>query len=102
MFVVIQEFPPIKEGMDEEFRRWFAWTNEMYSRHAGFVSRRLMRPVGKEGAYVALVEHETRETFMKMHDSEDRNKAFAKLVPLLKGGPKPRFFEVIPECDCRI
>jgi hypothetical protein len=58
--------------------------------------------VGKEGPYVAIVEHETRETFMKMHDSTDRYKAFARLTPMLKGGPKPRFYEVVPETECRI
>lgn len=102
MFVVIQEFPPLKEGMDEEFRKWFAWTNDVYSKHRGFISRRLMEPVGREGPYVAIIEHETRDTFMEMHDSEDRSKAFAKLRSLLKGGPQPRFYQVVPEFYCRI
>jgi len=41
------------------------------------------------------VEHESEETFMTMHLSDDRQKAWAKVEPLLGGSPTPHFYEVI-------
>jgi len=41
------------------------------------------------------VEHESEETFMVMHLSDERQKAWAKVEPLLEGSPKPHFYEVI-------
>ena len=53
MFIVIINFPPIKAGKDEEFREWFAWSNKEFAKSAGFISRRLLKPV-KGGNYAAL------------------------------------------------
>jgi len=44
MFVNIIHFPPIKPDKDAEFREWFAWSNQEYARHPGFISRKLLRP----------------------------------------------------------
>ena len=56
MFVVIINFPPIREGKDAEFREWFAETNKQFGNFKGFVRRRLLQPV-KGGTYAAIVEH---------------------------------------------
>jgi heme-degrading monooxygenase HmoA len=95
MFVNIVEFPPIKEGKVDEFREWFSWSNSIFEKFDGFISRRLLKPTKGEGNYVAIVEHETEKTFMAMHLSEERKKARKKLEPLLEGSPKPSFYEVI-------
>jgi heme-degrading monooxygenase HmoA len=60
MFVVIINFPPIKEGKDDEFREWFAWTNKEFANYEGVIARRLLKPV-KGGKYAAIVEHESKE-----------------------------------------
>lgn len=94
MFVVIINFPPIKAGKDAEFLEWFAWTNETFGNHRGFVARRLLKPM-KGGNYAAIVEHESEETFMAMHNSPAHAEAAERVGPLFDGHPTPEFYEVI-------
>lgn len=94
MFVNVIQFPAVKEGKDKEFREWFDWSNEVYSHFEGFISRRLLESK-KKGAYVGLVEHESEETFMAMHLSDERQRAWDRVGPLLDGSPKPAFYEVV-------
>lgn len=95
MFVNIMEFPPIREGRDRNFRDWFVASDEVYARFPGFVSRRLLEARARRGGYVAIIEHESEETFMRMHHSPERDQAWAKVLPLFVGKPKPRFYEVV-------
>lgn len=44
-------------GKDEEFREWFAWSNSVYRKFDGFVSRRLLKPARGKKNYSAIVEH---------------------------------------------
>ena len=94
MFVNIIFFPPIKEGKDADFREWFAWSNEQYAQHRGFIQRRLLRP-REGGNYVGVVEHETYETFMAMHTSPTQAEARRRVEALLDGQPTPHFYEVV-------
>jgi len=95
VFVNIIEFPPIKKGKEEEFKKWFEWSNTVYEKFEGFISRRLLKPTKGKRKYAAIVEHESEKTFMEMHLSDDRQKAWAKVEPLLGGTPTPYFYEVI-------
>jgi len=95
MFVNLVEFPPIKKGKEDEFKKWFAWSSTVYEKFDGFISRRLLKPTKAKGNYVAIVEHESEKTFMAMHLSDKRQKAWAKVEPLLEGSPTPHFYEVI-------
>ncbi len=95
MFVNIVEFPPIKEGKDNEFREWFAWSNTVYREFDGFISRRLLKPTRDKKTYAAIVEHESEKTFMAMHLSDERQMAWKKVEPLFDGSPVPNFYEVI-------
>ena len=96
MFVNIVHFPPIKAGKDAEFQAWFAWSNEQYAKHKGFISRKLLKP--REGVnYVGVVEHESYETFMAMHTSPTQAEAHKRVEPLFDGNPTPEFYEVILE-----
>jgi heme-degrading monooxygenase HmoA len=95
MFVNIVEFPSIKEGKDKEFREWFAWSNSVFEKFDGFISRRLLKPTKGKGNYAAIVEHKSEETFMAMHMSEEREKVHEKVKSLFEGSPKPSFYEVI-------
>ena len=94
MFVVIINFPPIREGKDAEFQEWFAWTNKEFSNFKGFMGRRLLKPL-KGGNYAAIVEHESQETFMAMHDSPEHAEAGKRVFPLFDGNPTPQFYEMI-------
>lgn len=95
MFVNIIEFPPIKKEKKDEFKKWFEWSNTVYEKFDGFISRRLLKPTKGKKNYVAIVEHETEKTFMTMHLSDERQKAWAKVEPLLNGAPTPLFYKVV-------
>lgn len=94
MFVNIILFPPIKAGKDAEFREWFAWSNQEYAKHKGFISRKLLLP-REGGNYVAVVEHESYDTFMAMHTSPTQAEANRRVKPLLDGSPTPEFYTVV-------
>lgn len=96
MFVNIIHFPPIQAGKDAEFREWFAWSNQEYAKHKGFISRRLLKP-HEGGNYVGLVEHESYETFMAMHTSSTQAEASQRVKPLFDGSPTPSFLDVAME-----
>jgi len=95
MFIVIVEFPPVREGKEKEFKEWFSWSNSIFENSDGFISRRLLKSTKGEGKYLAIVEHRGEETFMAMHSSEQRDKIHERLLPLLEGSPKPSFYEVV-------
>lgn len=94
MFVVLISFPPIKEGKDAEFREWFAWSNDEFSNHKGFIRRTLLKPLDS-GNYAAIVEFETQNDFKAMHGSPAHEKAGERVKPLFDGSPTPRFYEVL-------
>ncbi len=94
MFVVIISFPPIKPSKDAEFLDWFVATNKEFANYKGFIGRRLLKPL-KEGNYAAIVEHESHETFMAMHNSPAHDEAAKRVRPLFDGNPTPLFYEVI-------
>ncbi|NWF87134.1 antibiotic biosynthesis monooxygenase [Candidatus Bathyarchaeota archaeon] len=79
MFVNLVEFPPIKKGKDKKFKEWFEWSNTVYKKFDGFISRRLIKSTKGKKNYAAIVEHESEETFMVMHLSDKRQKAWAKV-----------------------
>lgn len=95
MFVNHAEFPPVKQGKEEEFLAWFAWSNTVYERFDGFISRRLLKANDGSGAFIGVVEHESKETFMAMHLSDERRKAWERLAPLLEGKAKPHFYDEV-------
>jgi heme-degrading monooxygenase HmoA len=96
MFIVIINFPPIKEGEDAQFREWFAWSNTEFAHYEGFINRRLLKPTGG-GNYAAIVEHESQETFMGMHNSPEHDAAAKRVAPLFDGNPTPQFYEVMDD-----
>lgn len=94
MLVNIVQFPKIKEGKDGEFRQWFADSNRAYAQHAGFIRRILLRP-RESGNYVAVVEHESHETFMAMHTSSTQAELRQRAQLLFEGNPRPTFYDVV-------
>lgn len=89
----IIQFPKIKEGKEAEFRKWFAESNKVYAKFDGFILRRLLH--SENGSYAAIVEHRSKDTFMKMHKSRERDEIFTKIRPLITGSPRPSFYEVL-------
>jgi heme-degrading monooxygenase HmoA len=95
MFTVIINFPAIKEGQDAAFREWFDRSNKEFVNHKGFIQRLLLKPAQGGGNYVAIVVHESRETFMAMHTSPAHEEAGRRVASLLDGHPTPQFYEVV-------
>jgi len=96
MFIVLISFPPIKEGKDADFQKWFASTNEVFGSFSGFISRRLLKPENG-GNYAAIVEFKDQAAFQAMHSSPPHDEAGAKVRPLFDGQPAPTFYQVISE-----
>ena len=94
MFVVLISFPPIKAGKDAEFQEWFAWSNEKFANHKGFIRRRLLKPL-EAGNYAAIVEFENQDDFKAMHSSPEHDKAGERVRPLFDGSPTPHFYQVL-------
>ncbi|MBV6273793.1 antibiotic biosynthesis monooxygenase [Alcaligenaceae bacterium CGII-47] len=99
MFINIVQFPKIKEGKDAEFRRWFTDSNRAYASHPGFISRTLLQPRKEGSNYVALVEHESHETFMAMHTSDTQAELRERAQTLFDGNPQPAFYDVVIDGD---
>ncbi|HEX6299373.1 MAG TPA: antibiotic biosynthesis monooxygenase [Acidimicrobiia bacterium] len=94
MFVNIVRYPAVKPGSDAAFREWFVESNEAYARFPGFIRRRLLIP-REGGTYAAVVEHDSFDSFMAMHNSDTQKELREKVMPLLEGKPEPEFFEVV-------
>lgn len=95
IFINLVNFPSLKPGKETEFLEWFRWSNEVYAKHRGFISRTLLRSTEGKPLYAAIVEHDSKETFMAMHLSKDREEAFKRVEPLMEGKPTPHFFETV-------
>ena len=89
------DFAPLKPGKEEPFLEWFRRSSEVFAGHRGFISRRLLRSIEPGGGFASVVEHESKETFMDMHLSDDREELFRQVEPMIMGDSKPRFFETV-------
>lgn len=94
MYIVIISFPPITEGMDAEFQKWFASSNQAFHGFEGFISRKLLRPL-EGGNYAAVVEFENQASFQAMHGSAIHASEGEKVKPMFNGKPTPRFYEAV-------
>jgi quercetin dioxygenase-like cupin family protein/heme-degrading monooxygenase HmoA len=94
-FVNIVDFAPPKPGKQDAFLGWFRRSNEIFAQHPGFISRTLLGPIEGGTRYAAVIEHESKETFMDMQLSDDREELFQQVEPLLLGPSKPLFYELL-------
>ena len=84
----------MKPKKDGEFREWFRHSSELFAKHQGFISRTLLKSTEGPERYAAMVEHESKETFMAMHLSDEHQMLFKKVETLIDGMPEPHFYEV--------
>ncbi len=94
-FVNLVDFAPLKPGTEEAFQEWFRHSSEVFAKHPGFISRTLLGPIEGSRRYAAVVEHESKETFMDMHLSDDREQLFQEVEPLILGESKPHFYRLL-------
>ncbi|WP_407343443.1 antibiotic biosynthesis monooxygenase family protein [Pengzhenrongella phosphoraccumulans] len=95
MFVAIASFPEVPTDRRDEFHAWFAWSNAQLRGTDGLEGRRLLRTT--EGTYVALVEHQSAETFAAMHATEQATRVQARLAEILTASPRAAKYEVVAE-----
>ena len=93
MIVAIARFPRVPAERDEDFRAWFAWSNLQLSETEGLKARRLLR--SEEGAYVALVEHDSAETLAAMHATAKVAQIHERLAAVLPEGPHATRYDVV-------
>lgn len=63
----------LNAGVDDQFKNWFSESNKALSGFPGFISRRLLQSAD-DGSYTVIVEHESKESFIKMHQSPEHAK----------------------------
>ncbi|BBX25137.1 antibiotic biosynthesis monooxygenase family protein [Mycolicibacterium alvei] len=91
MLYTLVRLPKIKDGKDAEFREWFARSNEAFSKYPGFISRVLLEP-NQGGNYASVVMHESLETFLAMHNSEEHDVLRNEVDAYFEGDPRPEFY----------
>ena len=94
MFVMIADVQ-LKEGAEEEFKTWFAESNRVLSDFPGFISRKFLK--SPDGSYRILVEHESKETFVKMHQSPEHEKIHPKGHSFMSADPVRKTYTVAAE-----
>jgi len=77
-----------------QFRQWFEGSNWTYAKHSGFIRRILLQP-RDGGNYVAIVEHENRDTLMAMHTSPTQAELRQRSQSLFEGNPQPTLYDTV-------
>ena len=94
MFVMMADIQ-LKDGAEEDFTNWFTESNKVLSSFPGFVSRRLLR--AHDGGYRIIVEHESKETFIRMHNSPEHEKLHPAGHSFMSSDPARKTFLVAAE-----
>ena len=94
MFVMMADIQ-LKEGAEEGFKDWFSESNKALSGFPGFISRRFLK--SNDGSYRIIVEHESKETFIKMHQSPEHEKIHPKGHSFMSADPIRKTFTVAAE-----
>lgn len=94
MFVMMADVQ-LKEGAEEGFKEWFSESNKALSGFPGFISRRFLK--SSDGSYRIIVEHESKETFIKMHQSPEHEKIHPKGHSFMSADPIRKTFTVAAE-----
>ncbi len=94
MFVAIAEVY-LKDGAEGDFVGSFADANAELSECEGFVGRRLLK--SGDGSFRILVEHDSRETFERMHQGDIHAKWHKVMISHMARAPSPRFYTVVAQ-----
>ena len=94
MFVMIADIS-LKDGAEEDFKSWFAESNKVLCNFPGFISRRFLKSA--DGSFRILVEHESKETFIKMHQSPEHEKIHPTGHSFMSADPQRKTYEVAAE-----
>ncbi len=94
MFVMIADVS-LKDGVEDDFKNWFSESNKVLSSFPGFKSRRFLK--SSDGSYRIIVEHESKETFIKMHQSPEHEKLHPTGHSFMSADPVKKTYTVAAE-----
>lgn len=93
MIIVIARFPIINAERVKDFVKWFEWSNHLLQKIPGLISRRLL--LAKNGNYVAIVEFDSMNSFVAMHQTDIHKNIHETAATIFIGKPLPEIYEVI-------
>ena len=94
MFVMMADVQ-LKDGAEEDFKKWFSESNKILANFPGFISRRFLK--ANDGSYRIIVEHESKETFIKMHNSPEHDKLHPEGHSYMSAPPARKTFSIAAE-----
>ena len=92
MLVVIADIK-LKNGVEEDFKKWFSESNKILSKQNGFLSRRLLE--APNGSHRIIVEHQSMQTFEEMHQSQEHTKLHSEAINFMESTPIPKIYNVV-------
>ena len=92
MFVVISDIE-LKEELIQEFKKWFVETNKIVSKYEGFIGRKLLE--SPNGKHRILVTFRDKESFARMHQTQEHSQIHAQAVKFMTRPPIPAFYSVV-------
>jgi heme-degrading monooxygenase HmoA len=93
-FVVISDIELKKELM-QEFKLWFVESNKTVSKFDGFIARRLLE--SQDGKHRIMVVFNDRDSFARMHQTQEHAAVHAQAVRFMARPPMPTFYSVVAE-----
>ncbi|MHA7734382.1 antibiotic biosynthesis monooxygenase family protein [Nitrosopumilus sp. S6] len=94
MFVMIADVQ-LKDGAEDDFKSWFIESNKVLSKFSGFKSRKFLKSA--DGSCRIVVEHESKETFIKMHNSPEHEKLHPQGHSYMSEPPQRKTYTVAAE-----
>ncbi len=94
MFVVMADIR-VKDECDDDFQKWFKSSNEVVSKMPGFKSRHLFCSHQNNHMYRIVFMHESKDTFIAMHNSPEHDAIFAQGRPLMDADPTRLTFKML-------
>ena len=83
----------LKDGAEDDFKAWFSESNKILSSFPGFISRRFLKSA--DGTCRIIVEHQSKETFIKMHNSPEHEKIHPTGHSFMSVDPQRKTFTVV-------
>ncbi len=94
MFVMVTTLQ-LNQGVEDQFKAWFAESNKVLSGSPGFISRHLLKSADGNNNYTVIVEHQSKESFIKMHQSPEHEKVHPKGRSFMSADPIKRAFTIV-------
>ncbi len=96
MFVMIADIQ-LKDGAESDFKNWFVESNKILCNFPGFISRKFLKSSDGSSSYRILVEHESKETFIKMHNSPEHEKVHPTGQSFMACDPLRKTYTIVAE-----